>query len=164
MGKISKIIAACDLSEYSRRVVSYAVEIAENSDAHLVIVNVINQRDVNIMVEAKNKAGLADNKLMVSVDDYVSDVKIERMESIKKILAETGCPHLKTRTVFVVGVPYQKLIAVAKEEKADLIVMGTKGRTNLADVLFGSTAEKVFRQSPIPVLSVRLPETSDHGS
>lgn len=161
MKKINKIIAACDLSEYSSRVISYAVEIAENADAHLVIVNVINQRDVNVMVEAKNKIGLMDSKLMVSVDDYVSDVKAERMQSIKKILSETGCPHLKTRTVFVVGAPYQKLIAVSKEEKADLIVMGTKGRTNLSDVLFGSTAEKVFRLSPIPVLSVRLPEKHD---
>ncbi|MFO7558413.1 MAG: universal stress protein [Desulfobacterales bacterium] len=164
MGKISKVLAACDLSEYSRRVVSYAVEIAENADAHLVIVNVINQRDVNVMVEAKNKIGLIDSKRMVTVDDYVSDVKTERMQGIKKILAETGFPHLKTKTVFLVGVPYQKLIAAAKEEKADLIVMGTQGRTNLSDVLFGSTAEKVFRQSPIPVLSVRLPEKYDQIS
>ncbi|MDP2278907.1 MAG: universal stress protein, partial [Nitrospirota bacterium] len=46
----------------------------------------------------------------------------------------------------------------AGENKADLIVIGTHGRKGLDRVIFGSTAEKVVRDAPCPVLSVRLPD------
>ena len=56
------------------------------------------------------------------------------------------------------GIPYETIISKATDEGADLIVIGTHGRTGLDHVLFGSTAEKVVRKSSLPVLSVRLDE------
>ncbi|MBI5198857.1 MAG: universal stress protein [Nitrospirae bacterium] len=47
---------------------------------------------------------------------------------------------------------------VARDKKIDLIIIGTHGRTGIDRFLFGSTAEKVVRKAPCPVLSVRLPE------
>ena len=53
------------------------------------------------------------------------------------------------------GHPAEAIVRVAQERKADLIVMGTHGRTGLQHVLLGSVAEKVVRLAPCPVLTVR---------
>ena len=164
MKRINKILAACDMSSYSRLVLDYAVELAQNMHCHLVIVNVINQKTVNMMVESKTKIALSGSGLAVSVDDYISNLKNERSNEIKKMFAETDHDHLRARIVFKVGVPHQRLIECAKEEHADLIVMGPKGRSNLSDVLFGSTADKMYRQCTIPILSIPLCKELDRPS
>jgi nucleotide-binding universal stress UspA family protein len=54
------------------------------------------------------------------------------------------------------GVPFVEIIRTAKEKNADLIVIGTHGRTGIDHMLFGSTAEKVVRKASCPVLTVRI--------
>ena len=58
------------------------------------------------------------------------------------------------------GNPVEVILNVAKEKNCDLIVMGTHGMGTLADVVMGSTARRVIRRSPTPVLVVRLPKLS----
>jgi len=53
------------------------------------------------------------------------------------------------------GIPSEEVITAARAEDSDLIVVGTKGKTGLAHVLLGSTAERVIRGAPCPVLAVR---------
>jgi nucleotide-binding universal stress UspA family protein len=61
----------------------------------------------------------------------------------------------KLETHVVPGIPYDEIIKKGLDISADLIVVGTHGRTGLDHVLFGSTAEKVVRKSPIPVMTIR---------
>ena len=64
-----------------------------------------------------------------------------------------GTEGVETRVAS--GVPYREILREARETGADLIVIGTHGRTGVERVIFGSTAEKVVRMAPCPVLSVR---------
>jgi nucleotide-binding universal stress UspA family protein len=154
MKKVNKILVACDLSNYSIQAVEYAADMAESVDAELVIVNVINQRDLE-MVE---KVSQHTDKITVS--NYIRETRENRSEEIAKVLAASNRDPASYRTVFRTGVPFREILAAIEEEKADLLVMGTKGRTDLEDVLFGSTAQKMFRRCPIPLLSIRM-KTND---
>jgi nucleotide-binding universal stress UspA family protein len=67
--------------------------------------------------------------------------------------AEAG--GVAARSVLPVGVPHREIVKAAEKERADLLVIGTHGRTGLDRVLLGSIAERVVRLAPCPVLTVR---------
>lgn len=62
---------------------------------------------------------------------------------------------LQARSIVGTGAPHEEIIATAARERADLIVMGTQGRSGLDRALLGSVAERVIRLAPCPVLAVR---------
>jgi nucleotide-binding universal stress UspA family protein len=64
----------------------------------------------------------------------------------------------KMRIHIDVGIPFDAILKTIETEEVDLVVIASKGRSNLLGTLFGSNAEKVFRHSPVPVLSVRSRE------
>ena len=154
MKTVNKIIVACDLSNYSIQAVEYAAEMAESVNAKLVIVNVINQRDLDMVEQVTRYT----DKLTVS--KYVKETREYRSEEIAKVLVASNRDPALYRTIFRTGVPFREILAAIEEEKPDLLVMGTKGRTDLKEVLFGSTAEKMFHRCPIPLLSIRM-KTND---
>jgi nucleotide-binding universal stress UspA family protein len=149
MKTLNKIMVAVDFSDYSPAAVHYAARLAEDVGADLLLVNVINQRDLNMM---KKVAGEVPT---FSFETYLEETRKNREEGLQQMLKEAGCARDDVNTLIRIGVPYQELLSVIKAKKPDLLIMATKGRSNLVDTIVGSCAHKMFRHSPIPVLSIR---------
>lgn len=151
MKKVNKILVCLDFSPYSKQVLGNALEIADRLSAEVVIVNVINRKDIDTVKQIFEK----DQPGTFSMQKYMSDDLGRRSRLIQEMIAECGGNKDKIKTMFMEGVPFDQLLKAVIEEKVDLVVMGKKGKTDLATVLFGGCAEKMFRHSPVPVFSVR---------
>ena len=149
MDTVNKIMVAVGFTEYSEGLLDYAVRIAEGMNAELIVASIINVRDVEAISTVVSMGYEVDS------EHYVSAIKADRLQTLNRILTKISYPADKVRTIFKVGNPVPELLQIAIAENADLIVMGIKGRSNIESILMGSVAEKVFRRSPIPILSFR---------
>jgi nucleotide-binding universal stress UspA family protein len=148
---IREILFCTDFSENSHWAFTYALDLAKTYHARLLILHVM--RDP-IFIYPEEMSGL------------VAEERLQEFEVIEKekMDQELDTHYLRQmgefkdyRALMKKGIAFYEIIQTAKEETVDLIVMGTHGRTGLDHVLFGSTAERVVRKSPVPVLTVRLP-------
>ncbi len=149
MDAINKILVAVGFTDYTEELLDYAARIAESLGAELIVANIINVRDVEAI------GTIATMGYEVDSEHYVSGLEADRRQTLNRILEKISFPADKLHTVFKVGHPVEALLKIAINENADLMVMGIKGRSDLEHILMGSVAEKVFRRSPIPILSYR---------
>ena len=149
MKPINKIMVAVDFSEYSLPAVKYAADLARDLKAELLLVNVINQRDVDMTKK------VAEQVPAFSFESYLDETRMDREDRFNQMITAADCGNIPVKTNIRIGVPYGELLAVIEAKKPDLLVMATKGRSNLMDAIIGSCAHKMFRRSPIPVLSIR---------
>ena len=151
MKTVNKIMVAVDFSDYSMPSVQYAAHLASDVGAELMLVNVYNQREINILKK------ISIEQPNFSFEKYLEENIVDRQQRLAALIQESDCKKLgiKTGTLVCKGVPYLALLKEIESQKPDLLVMGTKGRSNLVDTIIGSCALKMFRRSPIPVLSIR---------
>lgn len=149
MESANKIMVAMAFNESSEELLTYAARVAESMNAEMIVVNIINVRDVEAI------GSIAAMGYEINSDHYLSGIKEERRQALDAILAKLSFPTDKIRAIFKVGHPVDTLLKIALREDVDLFVMGIKGRSDLEHILVGSLAEKIFRRSPIPILSYR---------
>jgi nucleotide-binding universal stress UspA family protein len=88
----------------------------------------------------------------INIKDYAVAQAEEHLKDLSARLAKDG---VTPQTFIRVGKPEDEIVRFANENNIDLIVMGTHGRTGLAQLLVGSVAERVVRSSKVPVLTIR---------
>jgi len=143
--QIKTILFPTDFSQGARAAMDHAVSLARDYQATLSLLYVI--QDISI-AEWYIPSSL-------SMNDLVEDMQKSAWKEMDRWAGEVPA-GVKTEKMVVRGVPFVEIIRTAKEKNADLIVIGTHGRTGIDHMLFGSTAEKVVRKSPCPVLTVRV--------
>ena len=138
-----KICCAVDLEVQSRVAMAQAADLATTLDAELTLVHVIAPP-----LEAASDV-LVSSRGLASVDAQEAEATLARWRADAEGLA--GRP-VSARVLQ--GEPAAEIVRHAREERCDLLVLGTHGRTGMSRLVLGSVAERVARRSPCPVLVV----------
>jgi nucleotide-binding universal stress UspA family protein len=138
MGMLNRILAPTDFSDLSAAGVRYACQLARDVGAELIIFNVLVLDETNTI----NKQEMERHRQRL--DEFVA-----------KKIAVVGA-NLKIRKVVDAGQPYGAILDCAENERIDLIVMSSHGRSGLSRMLIGSVTDKILRGAPCPVLVVPL--------
>ncbi len=137
-----KILIPTDGSDTANKAVTHAINLAEALNAELHAMYVV---DISAF------AGLPTEIVWENMKNLLKSESDTAMKYIEKKATEK---EIKFEKIVKEGVPAKEIVKTAKEIQADLIVMGTSGRTGLDKFLLGSVAEKIIRTSPCPVLVV----------
>jgi nucleotide-binding universal stress UspA family protein len=149
MKPIKRILVATDFSDCSREAVEYALSWADRLGAELDLVHVF-ERPAYFEVGVSHSLQVGHN-----VDQWIREVKHEASRQLDALVQEVKSRQPGVHAVLREGPTVDEILNVARETSADLIVIGTHGRTGLPHVVLGSVAERVVRRAPCPVLTVR---------
>ncbi len=149
MINLKTILFPTDFSTFSDHALKYAVSFATEYGAKLHILHVIEDL-TNVSYFEVFQVPLPAN--------FMRDVEAMAQKQMDDLLGKDILKGLEVEPLMRRGVPYVEILAAAAELEIDLITIATHGRTGLQQMLFGSTAEKVVRKAPCPVLSIRHPE------
>jgi nucleotide-binding universal stress UspA family protein len=137
-----RILCPVDFSDFSRRVLRAAAHLADQFGAQLAVVHV-------------NDPFLVNASLAAYGWDLVGDqTRAELHEFVASTNPQIACATSGLTIVVGLGTPAREIVNVARRERSDLIVMGTRGSSHRT--LFGSTAARVLRHTNVPVLTLPL--------
>jgi len=146
MSRIRRVMHPTDFSRASTPAFKRAVEMAKGNHAELLL--------VHVMVPAVPLMG----------DGYVSPKVYEDLEAaahaaaqkqLRKLVEKAKQAGARVKALLLEGVAHERIAQAARSRKADLVVIGTHGRTGFAKLFLGSVASRVLAVSPCPVLTVR---------
>ena len=150
MSRFKRILHPSDFSRASGAAFAKAVQLAKDNRAELVLVHVFTL-PLQMMGEA-----------YIPPDAYAeieASTRAWAKKGLDKLLAKAKQSGVRARGLVLEGIPHARITRAARSNRTDLIVMGTHGRRGFSHAMLGSDAERVVRESPVPVLLVRHPES-----
>ena len=141
--KMNKIVLATDFSSFASETMDYATVLARDTGATVHLLHIV--EDAPHSADRGFSGYDAEGEVESAAEKQLASVK----------LRDDNVPMVRK---LVHGSPADAIVRYAKEENADLIVMGTHGHTGVMRVLLGSVAESVVRKAHCPVLTIKQPE------
>jgi nucleotide-binding universal stress UspA family protein len=154
--QLRKILVPTDFSECSIKALDYALAFAERSQAEIILLHVVEP-----MFFPASAQDMPSTWSLVQEDV----LKVSRNHLVELGQERAGDREVREpmKTVVRLGNPYWEIVEAAKSLEADLIILATHGHTGIKHILMGSTAERVVRLAPCPVLTVREREREFAG-
>jgi len=147
---VSKILVPTDGSKTARKAVRYAIDLAKQLNASVIVLSVIDNRS---FIAQTVPAIDTPTHVIEPIEDYLREAAKGYAGEIKKLCDESG---VQSETVITTGHPVEDIVKEAKKSKVDLIVMGSHGRSALVAAVLGSVAYGVIHnETKVPVLIVR---------
>jgi nucleotide-binding universal stress UspA family protein len=142
-----RILCPIDFSDASRAALETACDLARRFDAKVALFHAYPVPGYTF----PDGSFVASAKML----DELADQAKRHLDEWKALAETAGVKEVETATA--VGEPAHEIVDFATRNRADLLVLGTHGRTGLSHALMGSVAERVVRKAPCPVLTVRPP-------
>jgi nucleotide-binding universal stress UspA family protein len=146
MTRIRRVLHPSDFSRASRAAFAKALDMAKANKAELLVIHVLTPT-MPLMAD-----GYIEPKAWEAIERSTRAVAQKEMN---KLLAVAKKARVRASGALLEGVPHEQIVRAAKAKRADLLVLGTHGRTGLAKVFLGSVAGRVVTAAPCPVLTVR---------
>jgi nucleotide-binding universal stress UspA family protein len=144
--QIRKILAPTDFSAHAENAVRYACGLAERLDAVLHLLHVLSE-----------VVPTGPDPLLTPVlpPEFYQEAEGQSREELGKLLQPSWGAPRAVKVAVRWDSPVEGIASYAREEAVELIVIATHGRTGLSHVLLGSVAERIVREAPCPVLTIR---------
>jgi nucleotide-binding universal stress UspA family protein len=143
MSKFKNIVVATDFSDISDKAFFTAIDLAKGLDANLHVIHIVQIHPANIP-----ESGMVNVEELQAVEEQAAN------ENLDKSIEKHG-QGLNITKAILHGDPATQVNKVVKEVGADMIVMGTHGRTGIAHLVMGSVAESVLKNSEVPVMCIK---------
>ncbi len=147
MMNFERVLAPTDFSDHSLKALRFAGELAERFQAELHLLHVL----ADLAIPSGPDPMLAS----AMPPEYYRQQEAQAIEQLADLIQPDWPPRDRIRTAVRWGSAVDEINAYSVEEKIDLLVIATHGRTGLAHVLLGSVAERIIREAPCPVLTIR---------
>ncbi len=145
---LRRILVPIDFSEHSKNALKYAIPFARQFKASIDLIYVVEPT----IYPADFSFG------QIGFPDVEKELRIHGSEELENLIKNEIAGKVISRKVIRTGKPFYEINQYALEEDIDLIIIATHGHSGMEHILFGSTAEKVVRKAPCPVLIVRTGE------
>ena len=147
---ISNILVPSDGSKTAQRAAAYAVDLAKQLKASIIVLSVIDQRS---LIAQTASASQTARHTIEPIEDYLREAAAGYAGEIKKLCDKSG---VASTISIKMGHPVEVIVKEAKRSKANLIVMGSHGRSALSATVLGSVSYGVIHNDKsIPILIVR---------
>jgi nucleotide-binding universal stress UspA family protein len=155
MTAITRILVPTDFSAHADRAIEYAVTLARSFNAYIELLHVVEDPFAG--------GGWGSEVYLSDIDGIRERAMTDATNRLEACRAELLAHKVPMTASTRMGRPEKTILEHAAAVHADLIVMGTRGRTGLAHMIAGSVAERVVRTAPCPVLTVSA-TTVEHGT